>query len=883
VGNGLTGDFDFVVEVSDATLDRLAATMHQNGFSDPAKPSLPHLAYFRIEGVDGERGSVAAQVGVPHVVLIDGATDRFGVETGFRARYRADPGSAPLADVIHGTIRAVYRFEDIDPTCVGWSGIAEDYIWLRLVDGSVTFDGTVYFDSLVAHTVSPGDEQRIKQHITTYLAGLLAGQFQPATPHPIGRQHRFRRFRTLSHGSAVGSAGVAIPFGLDDSTPPGDLASLTTLFLDGHDLALAVSSDYIMRAVQSQLDPLIGLQRDFHIHGDAGVYGGLEIDYHARLDTITGQWLGPAPFLPHLGIIQVTAAGSGWASRLYRSGVYNIGPGSASELAMGVSVEQFLMLHFDEHAQGLSVSAMGAPTVSINYHGPFAGDIIPKAKATIGTQLQPVLNAALGQAQTEVNTFAAPDMTAALVDVLSTIDAATGARFDDAVFGSEGLVLRGTIRLSPRHAPEVSFAKTPAGDGFDAIESWIPGGRVDGFQWAWRFYTNPIEVPPGPPGTASESDSYQLRRRYGVRTRFGLPISPDQPLPGLDGQGRVCLTIKGVQVDSISGALVPVQSVIDCTDFGYEVKMPVEVGPYSVVCDPFNGRAGAAAPEVGVMRVGASRSTEATQNTLVLYLHEAWNDDAVRSLTTAVEGCGRRGAGLLVMVLFREQALHTADSQLGGHIQHLAAALPAPIMVTEDLRQSWSQYLGLDTSDTELQWRLLIPDGAVTWLHRGPLDSDELRSVLDKLLVTSRPTQLVSFRPESSIGDRVTISLTAGDCPPVPLRRPGTTGSKLAFVDQTHAAVAARNAMRQRRSDETPYIAVIVDGATAEDAKALAADLKHGLPVFADPDGTLTRAAGVRFTPSTLTLDADGRLRDMSATSDLLTVGRRPLPDETGS
>jgi hypothetical protein len=72
----------------------------------------------------GERGSVAAQVGTPHISLIDGATDRFWVEMSFRARYRADPGSPPLADVINGTIRARYRIEPIDPTCRGWAGIA---------------------------------------------------------------------------------------------------------------------------------------------------------------------------------------------------------------------------------------------------------------------------------------------------------------------------------------------------------------------------------------------------------------------------------------------------------------------------------------------------------------------------------------------------------------------------------------------------------------------------------------------------------------------------------------------------------------------------------------------------------------------------------------
>ena len=669
VGNGLTGDFDFVVEVSDATLDRLAATMHQNGFSDPAKPSLPHLAYFRVEGFDGERGSVAAQVGVPHVVLIDGATDRFAVRDGFSCPLSRGSGSARLADVIHGTIRAVYRFEDIDPTCAGWSGIAEDYVWLRLVDGSVTFDGTAYFDSLVAHTVSPGDAQRIKQHITTYLAGLLAGQFQPATPHPIGRQRRFRRFRTLSHGSALGSSGVAIASGSEDSTPPGDLASLTTLFLDGHDLALAVSRDSIMRAVQSQLDPLIGLQRDFHIHGDAGVYGGWRSTTTPDSTPSPGSGSVRRPSCPTSGIIRITAAGSGWASRLYRSGVYNIGSGSASELAMGVSVEQFLMLYFDPIAQGLSVSAMGAPTVSVNYHGPFAGDIIPEASATIGAQVQSVLGPVLSHAadRSEHVRRARHDgrpRRCAVVDRCGNRCPVRRRRLQ-----SEGLVLRGTIRLnSPRHAPEVSFAKTPAGDGFDAIESWIPGGRVDGFSTrAWRFFTNPIEVPPGPPGTASESDSYQLRRRYGVRTRFGLPISPDQPLPGLDGQGRVCLTINGVQVDSVSGALVPVQSVIDCTDFGYEFEMPVKsdripscatrstAGPVR----PRPTSAWSASAPQGAPRLPRTplSSTCTRPGTTV----RCW------SLTTAVEGCGRRGAGLLVMLLFRGAgAAHRRQSTRGA-------------------------------------------------------------------------------------------------------------------------------------------------------------------------------------------------------------------------
>lgn len=884
MANGLTGDFDFVVEVSDATLDRLAATMHQNGFSDPTRPSLPHLAYFRTGGIDGERGSVAAQVGVPNIVLIDGATDRFWIELGFRARYRADPGSTPLADVIHGTIRAMYRVQEIDPNCAGWHAIADDYLWLRLVDGSVSFDGTVYRESALPEVLLPSAEQRIEQHITAYLAELLTGQFAPSAPHPMGTRHLLRRFRTLSHGSAQGSSGVAIPFGLDGDSPPGQLESINTLFLDGRDFALAVSSDYILRAVQSQLDPMIGSQRDFHVHGDAGFAGGLEIDYHARIDAMTAQWVGPAPFLPNLGIIKVTASGTGWASRLYRSGVYNLGSGKASDLAMSVTVEQFLMMHFDQGSQRIEVSAMGPATVSVSYDGPFAGEIIPTAKGAVGKYVDVLLGSAMVHAQDEVNVFSAPDMASALVDALRTVDDATAAWFDDAIFRVEGVVLRGTIRLSPRHPPEVAFEKTPAGDGFDAIDSWIPGGRIDGFEWTWRWFTNPIEAPMGPPGTSSQLDSYQLRRPHGARTRFGLTAVPDRPLPGLDGQGRVCLSIHGVHVDPVSGARVRVESVVDCAQFGYEFKLPVEVGPYVAVCDPLGSRPGVAAPEVGVMRVGASSHTAATQNTLVLILGEAWNGAAVEVLTSAVDGCRRRGAGLLVLLLFRRDALRGADSQLQAQLRHLGAALPAPLLVIEDVRDSWSEYLGVDALSTDLQWRLLDPAGAVSWLHRGLLDSEELSSVLDKRLVPSRPAGLVPFRPESRIGERIPISLATGDCPPVPLRRPGTPGSKLVFVDNSHALTAARGALNRAPSgsDETPYLAVIVDGADAEGARALADHLGLDIPVFADPDGALTRGAGVRFTPTVLTLDALGRLSERPTTPALL-AGDSHATHETGN
>jgi hypothetical protein len=58
--NALTGDFEAVLQIGNGTLDRLLASMHQNGFVDREGPSLPHTVYFRLGENDlgeGERGS----------------------------------------------------------------------------------------------------------------------------------------------------------------------------------------------------------------------------------------------------------------------------------------------------------------------------------------------------------------------------------------------------------------------------------------------------------------------------------------------------------------------------------------------------------------------------------------------------------------------------------------------------------------------------------------------------------------------------------------------------------------------------------------------------------------------------------------------------------
>jgi len=402
---------------------------------------------------------------------------------------------------------------------------------------------------------------------------------------------------------------------------------------------------------------------------------------------------------------------------------------SARDLRMSFTVEQLLLLGFDGASERLTVTTFSTPAVSLNYNGPFSGTVNPMARDAIATQVQSNLAGAVTQAQNDLAFLTAPGRKAALIDQLRRIDDAAGARFNEAVFHSEGLILRGTIPLSYRHGPHVSFEKTAAVDGFDAIESWIPGGRIDSFEWTWRWFTNGIEAPPGPPGASNPDDTFTLRRPPGPRTRFGVSLSREQPLPGLDGQGRVCLLIRGVQVDHVTGALVSVDSVRECAQFGYEFRMPYEVGAYARVCDPLRAVGERPAPEIGLLRVGVPEVRDHASNTLVLYLADAWNANAASTLQAGLERCRREDAGLLVLVLFREGGLRDGDPELQSRLEELGEALAAPMLVSEDVRGAWSTALALPTRTAEPEWRLITPEGVVRWVHHGRADAELLAQI----------------------------------------------------------------------------------------------------------------------------------------------------------
>jgi hypothetical protein len=847
MSNPLTGDFDAVLQVSGATLNRLLASMHQNGFANDKLPSMPHIVQVRIgddRAVDGVRGFAQVQVGCPRVELIHGATDRFIIVVDVRARYTPDSGSVPLPEFIHGTVRAEYRVRDIDPSCLGWQGIADKYVWVRVVRDSVQFVGTAQgqLSETTLITEQPvtatSDAENIAK-ITRQIAWQLATRFA-AKPHRI-TSTRFKRGSLRSLNAPIGGSAVATPLSLNDQEPVGDVASINNLILEGSDLGIAVSTSAIMAMVEKVIAPLRTYAKSFPAAGT---------HYHATVSSVTTQWLSQTSDAK----IKLKVTGSAVTPAVYAPNVT-------------FDVDQDLLLFFD----GASLRVVpGARSVKARASGPLAGVATNIAAAVLSHEVGTQVTTACTSAQNDLD--ALTGKTSILSDQLATFDDRAAVDLEHGVFLADGMILRGRIRLSSRKSPVIKFEKTVLQDGYTAFESWIPGGRIDTFEWSWAWNG----ARPG--GRSTWDDRFLLYRSGGAPGRFGFVTGLRTPLPGLDGWGSVCLKVSAMVTDPITGALVSVTVVQKCMRFGYQFGDTFRQGPRPLVWDELRFPQ---APELSrdvpfpqLAALGDDGSTPAA-NTLLAYVDRSWDRETADALTRGIERCGRYDAGLAVVVLFREGTLRQQGAQLVSEVEEIEERVGVGIFVNEDVQQSWSRVFSLDPERGQ-SWRLVSPNGTIAWRHDGRLDADTLTKTLDTHLHrSSKASPGASFYgPE--IGSRISLDHLAGGsfeppdapCPPAPpLVWHAGPGTVVTFVHT--GSPASASALRQvfaeyGGDDEGPVLVMVIEGADARQAEAIKNDLGlEGMTAVPDPAGAITRRFGVRMWPTTITIDESGTVVDV--------------------
>ena len=497
--------------------------------------------------IDGVQGTLTAQVSAPRIQIVDGATDRFGLHVWIRARYLPEPGSEPLADWITGMVAVEYVLTDIDPSCAGWAGAqASKYLWFKVVEGSVSFDGTVANEFNPLAVKNGLDEAATIDKVVRQLGSLLSTSFSP-TPHQVSARFRRGSMMSLNRG---GEAAVAIPL-----SPHGpQIESIDQVVVGGADFGVALSADAVLGQVQPVLDQLReGFWEQIHFHSetslDLGPFGSptvltVDIWYTVTLTSAAAEWTGKG----------VTVRISGQALT------------EKSEYNLTFDVTQSVLMSFDAGSEGLALASAGPPAVDVHYSGPYSGDVINNAKPNIQSQVQSQVQNVLDQA---AGAFDVSAQKAELVNQLRTIDDNADAHFVDARFDPAGVVLLGTIRLSPRRGPVVRFEKAPDGNAYTAWDSWIPGGRIDTFDWSWRWAAGSFQQD----GSQTDKDTFRLTRPWARASKFRMPLT-STPLPGLDGMGKVCLYVEGAQVDAVSGAMVETGSGRGCQTYNWGLRVP---------------------------------------------------------------------------------------------------------------------------------------------------------------------------------------------------------------------------------------------------------------------------------------------------------------------
>lgn len=861
--NPLTGDFEAVLQVSGGTINRLLAAMHQNAFEKPDLPSFPHSVRMRIgddKAFEGVRGLVHAQISVPRVELIHGATDRFTLEVGVRAWYRPDPGTEPLPAFIHGIVRAEYRMDDIDPSCLGWSKKAADYLWIRVVRDSVRFQGTAEEDRSffeLAATVSGSDPAATVAanvaKVTRQIARLLAKRFE-ATPHPVSK--RFRRGALRSLSAPIGGSAVVLPLGMSGE-PMGQISSIDNVLLEGRDFGVAISRAYILLKVQPILDVVkqnFGLTISFtyKYNVDVGIFDvdviTVNISWLVTLTAATADWSGG--WIPLLnmfaGVITIKVSGQALTQK--------------SEFNITFDATQLLTVTFDASTERFLVTAAGSPTVDVQ---PKAFEVY--AKAEIEKKIKPQVQAAVNQLVNQLDLSARK---ADLINQLRTIDSAADARFDEAVFDPDGVIVRGRIYLTPRRKPEILCEKTAAEDGHSALESWIPGGRIDRIEWSWTWSGS------GDPGSAIFHDRFLLRRPWGKKSRWGMAVGLKTPLPGLDGSGTLCLRITGVRVDPVTGQFVTVTSVKKCRRFGIILSERIRKGGRLFLRDMPELLQDVPFPQLEELPLVAARrglNTAGTANTLLVYVDEAWDGETASTLGEGLEACRRYDAGLGVLVLFREGILNTGGPQLMAGIETHMRRLGVAAQVNEDVNGGWSRALELRGGSGEPGWAIISPDGDALWAHRGRIAAPDLAMALDTHLRRCRDLRPVEFRTAVAVGMRVTakglyadaLDLLDSPCPPVPLGHRGFGETVVTFVQKHSAASAIHLRMLsshygQQEDRQGPMVVAVCDGSDLREADALKSQLGLDFVVLPDPTGQITDQFGIGVWPTTIKLDRGG-------------------------
>ena len=395
-----------------------------------------------------------------------------------------------------------------------------------------------------------------------------------------------------------------------------------------------------------------------------------------------------------------------------------------------------------------------------------------------------------------------------------------------------GIILHGGLAVPPWPAPHSEFDKDPwapaAAPEYRALNSWIPGGTIQEFQWSYS-------------PTSKVTDS----------NRF-VTVNADALLAA---SNQICLRFSGSRITAAGPVFYEtVNSASICKRTGIPYAS-WKVGSAVAVVDR---------PQVFVPKPGASR-----ERPLEAIAHlSPWAPDGVGGGTANFvihfpDERSARQLGLLPRALEESGRTDTATAILCVLTkEQLAQARTVEGVLYAEDAGAWERLMEVRERPATV---VLSPSGETVWRHQGEIESEGLARALRKHLAAGgqfspqfieSPLRTGELSPnfifEASPGERLTLRDLAGR-PVALLFLRDSSAPSLATLRNLHRIFARREA-----PGRPPLIVAIDDSEGGEFARGLAAACEGAVVAVADPERQIARAYGVTLWPTTVFLDANG-------------------------
>lgn len=721
MANNLTGDYPAVLQVSVRQLNGILASMHQKRIDPAASPSFPHRGSIRVgdlpvrfspeilryqswvtdstkamglaagasisqtrqllsgktpPGVSSmfadawkaldqsliemippgaARGRADFQLSTPAVSFPAGSVSEVMVHVWVRAVFHPDAGAGALPGPIHGEVQALYGVTPI--SLPGGRRVLR--VRASADDNQVRF--------LSAAPLVAADAQEIARRVRT----ALRSDFVPVDVE-LDPQFAFAEFKGLGGGA---TAGVALPVQLSGGpAPAGGMSSVTNPFLGSSDFAIAVSKEF----VQAFLDKVVVRMRQT---AAGRTFSAIGATYRASVSAISITWKSGGFDIS--GKIDVVTS-SWWAPNGW------------------ITFTQPLTVALHEPSQTVSLVALGDAQVDESW-------FIPHSRAA--NAVREARDSALPGASIDLNR-SFRDAQDNLTKGLHEFDDYASVRYKAVEVTPDGIIARGEIGTSGRLAPVVHYAPIDGGAAFSAFKSWIPGGRIERYEWTWAegdIWLSHVE-------SVNEQHTFICKRP-----------------PGLGDANRICLRIHGSVTES-SGHVSDVTAGEGCRPSWEEPILTVPPWWFEAIVPVWLPRW----PELTLTEqiaghvnvLGESREPgRLTPNTLV-HFAGARMERPLEALARAVSQMRRANRSLLIVLVLPRGTFDQRRSDVEARLGSLRERFGGRLVVTEDFAGGWAKTFA--AVDEVPSTHLIDARGEFVWTRDGRLDSEALARALDE-------------------------------------------------------------------------------------------------------------------------------------------------------